>query len=91
MELELKQVRNTLIVRIEGELDMLAADQIREDIDKKIDNSEIKNLILNERTLYRQLSLGMIIVVIKKLARMDGCLSRSQVQVENFVFSAQVN
>jgi stage II sporulation protein AA (anti-sigma F factor antagonist) len=47
MELELKQVRNTLIVRIEGELDMLAADQIREDIDKKIDNSEIKNLILN--------------------------------------------
>jgi hypothetical protein len=28
MELELKQVRNTLIVRIEGELDMLAADYL---------------------------------------------------------------
>ena len=77
MELELKQVRNTLIVRIEGELDMLAADQIREDIDKKIDNSEIKNLILNleKVTFIDSSGLGMIIGRYKSSrARMDGCL-----------------
>ena len=74
MELELKQVRNTLIVRIEGELDMLAADQIREDIDKKIDNSEIKNLILNleKVTFIDSSGLVMIIGRYKKLKGKNG-------------------
>jgi stage II sporulation protein AA (anti-sigma F factor antagonist) len=74
VELEFKQVRNTLIVRIEGELDMLGAEKIRSDIDKKIDHTEIKNLILNlEKVSFIDSSgLGVILGRYKKLSNKNG-------------------
>jgi len=74
MDVELKLVRNTLIVRIAGELDMLVADKMRSDIDNKLDNIEIKNLILNmEKVSFIDSSgLGVIIGRYKKIAGRNG-------------------
>lgn len=35
MEVEYKTIRNTLVVRIKGELDMLVADKMRQEIDRR--------------------------------------------------------
>lgn len=95
MELELKQVRNTLIARIAGELDMLAADQIREDIDKKIDNSEISNLILNleKVTFIDSSGLGMILGRYKKLKSRNGrmYIAGARPQVEKILYFSGIN
>ena len=74
MDLELKLIRHTLIVRITGELDMLVADKMRSDIDSKLDNNEIKNLILNmEKVSFIDSSgLGVIIGRYKKIAGKNG-------------------
>ncbi len=96
MELEFRQVRNTLIVRIKGELDMLVADQIREDIDKKIDkSSEIKNLILNlEKVSFIDSSgLGMILGRYKKVKSQNGqmYIAGARPQVEKILYFSGIN
>lgn len=95
MELELKQVRNTLIARIDGELDMLAADQIREDIDKKIDDSETRNLILNleKVTFIDSSGLGMILGRYKKLKSKNGrmYIVGARPQVEKILYFSGIN
>ena len=95
MELEMRQVRNLLIVRIEGEMDMLRADQIREDIDKKLDNSEIRNLILNleKVTFIDSSGLGMILGRYKKLNSKNGrmYIAGARPQVEKILYFSGIN
>ncbi|NLO22092.1 MAG: anti-sigma F factor antagonist [Syntrophomonadaceae bacterium] len=95
MELEMRQVRNILIVRIEGEMDMLRADQIREDIDKKLDNSEIRNLILNleKVTFIDSSGLGMILGRYKKLNSKNGrmYIAGARPQVEKILYFSGIN
>ena len=38
---DFKQVRNTLVVRISGELDMLVTDQLRQEIDYRLDSNSV--------------------------------------------------
>ena len=47
MDVEYKTVRNTLVVRVKGELDMLIADKMRQEIDRRLEENGIKNLIFN--------------------------------------------
>ena len=47
MDVEYKTVRNTLVVRVKGELDMLIADKMRQEIDRRLEENNIKNLIFN--------------------------------------------
>ena len=74
MELELKQVRNTLLVRIKGEMDMVVAEKLRREIDKKIEAKKISNLIINleQVTFIDSSGLGVLIGRYKKIAAGSG-------------------
>jgi stage II sporulation protein AA (anti-sigma F factor antagonist) len=74
VELDLKQIRNTLLVRLRGEMDMLAAERLRQDIDKKIDSGKINNLIINLEgvTFIDSSGLGVLIGRYKKMVGLRG-------------------
>ncbi len=74
MDLELKQIRNTLIVRIQGEMDMLVAEKLRKEIDRKLENKNICNLVINlEKVSFIDSSgLGVIIGRYKKVSALKG-------------------
>ncbi len=74
MDLELKLVRNTLVVRVKGELDMLVADKIRQEIDSVIENKGINKLIINleKVTFIDSSGLGLIIGRYKKITARNG-------------------
>lgn len=74
MDAELKTIRNTLVVRLEGEFDMLIADSLRKEIDLRLENKQINNLILNlEKVSFIDSSgLGVIIGRYKKVAAANG-------------------
>jgi stage II sporulation protein AA (anti-sigma F factor antagonist) len=74
MGLEFKRVRSTLVVRVSGEMDMLIADKMRAEIDKRIDDKNIKNLVLNlEKVTFMDSSgLGLIIGRYKRISAKQG-------------------
>lgn len=74
MDLDLKLVRNTLVVKVQGELDMLIADKMRDEVDKKLEGNNIKNLIINlEKVNFIDSSgLGVIIGRYKKVSAVNG-------------------
>ncbi len=74
MGYELKQVRNTLVVKLTGELDMLIVDRLRKEIDKRLEEQTFKNLIFNlERVSFIDSSgLGLIIGRYKKMNANSG-------------------
>lgn len=74
MELELKQIRNTLLVRIRGEMDMVVAEKLRKEIDRKLDTKKISNLVINleEVTFIDSSGLGVIIGRFKKISSLNG-------------------
>lgn len=47
MEIEFKQDRHNLIARLTGELDHHSAANLRQAIDRRLGNPEIRNLVLN--------------------------------------------
>lgn len=95
MSVELKLIRNTLIVRIEGELDMLVADKMKKEIDEKLDSNDIKNLILNlERVTFIDSSgLGVIIGRYKKISGRNGRMHivGARAQVEKILYFSGIN
>ncbi|WP_054692795.1 anti-sigma F factor antagonist [Syntrophomonas palmitatica] len=74
MNYELKQVRNTLVVKLKGEMDLLIADKLRKEIDMRLEESNIKNLIINlERVSFIDSSgLGVILGRYKKISSASG-------------------
>jgi len=74
VELELKQIRNTLLVRIRGEMDMVVAEKLRKEIDRKLDTKKISNLVINleEVTFIDSSGLGVIIGRFKKISSLNG-------------------
>lgn len=74
MNVEFKMVRNTLVVRAKGELDMSVADKMRQEIDLKIEENNIKNLIFNleKVTFIDSSGLGLIIGRYKKINSVNG-------------------
>jgi stage II sporulation protein AA (anti-sigma F factor antagonist) len=95
MSVDLKLVRNTLIVRVEGELDMLVADKMRKEIDNKLDNNDIKNLILNMEkvTFIDSSGLGVIIGRYKKITNRNGrmYIVGARAQVEKILYFSGIN
>lgn len=95
MGLEFKKVRSILIVRLTGELDMLIADKMRLEIDKRIDEDGIKNLILNlEKVAFIDSSgLGAIIGRYKKVKAKGGrmFIVGAKPQVEKILYFSGVN
>ncbi|MBO8158691.1 anti-sigma factor antagonist [Thermosyntropha sp.] len=74
MDVELKMVRNTLVVRVNGELDMVVAEKMHREIDERMEKGEVKNLILNlEKVSFIDSSgLGVIISSYRKIAAVNG-------------------
>jgi len=74
MELELRQIRNTLLVRIKGEMDMVIADQLRKEIDRKLDGKKVSNLVINMEkvTFIDSSGLGVILGRYKKINGLSG-------------------
>lgn len=74
MDVEYKMVRNTLVVRVKGELDMLISDKMRQEIDRRLEENSIKNLIFNleKVTFIDSSGLGVIIGRYKKVSANNG-------------------
>ncbi len=95
MDVELKQIRNTLVVRIRGEMDMLIAEKIRQEIDEKLKDKNIKNLIINMEkvTFIDSSGLGVIIGRYKKVTASNGrmYIVGAQPPVEKILFFSGIN
>ena len=74
VELDLKQVRNTLFVRITGEIDMMVAEKLRKAIDHRLETNRISNLVINleKVTFIDSSGLGVIIGRYKKMTNLHG-------------------
>lgn len=95
MNVEYKVVRNTLIVRARGELDMLVADTMRQEIDRRLEENNIKNLIFNleKVTFIDSSGLGVIIGRYKKVTATDGrmFIVGAQHSVEKVLYFSGIN
>jgi stage II sporulation protein AA (anti-sigma F factor antagonist) len=63
VHLDIRTIRNTVVVRTEGELDMLVAERLRQEVDEILSQKGVKNLILNleKVTFIDSSGLGVII------------------------------
>jgi stage II sporulation protein AA (anti-sigma F factor antagonist) len=95
VDLELKLVRNTLVVRIKGELDMLVAEKLRREIDNRLDNREINTLVINldQVTFIDSSGLGVIIGRYKRISAGDGkmYIVGARPAVEKILFFSGIN
>jgi stage II sporulation protein AA (anti-sigma F factor antagonist) len=76
VDLELKLIRNTLIIRLKGEFDMLKAEKIRRQIDERLQDDQVRNLVFNlEKVSFVDSSgLGVIIGRYKKIKEKNGSM-----------------
>lgn len=74
MDIEKKLVRDTMVVRLAGELDLMVADRLRQDLDETLDQGRVKALIIDlERVTFIDSSgLGMLIGRYKKMSALGG-------------------
>ncbi len=95
MSLEFKKIRSTLIVRVAGEMDMLIADKMRTEIDRRIDDKSVKNLVLNleKVTFIDSSGLGVVIGRYKRITAKQGrmFIVGARPQVEKILFFSGVN
>jgi stage II sporulation protein AA (anti-sigma F factor antagonist) len=77
---EIKQ--RTLIVRVEGELDMHVATMFRTTVEEALEKSGVKNLILNlaDVTFIDSSGLGVILGRYKRISQQGGKMSAVQLQ-----------
>ena len=81
MNIEKKIQRQTLLLRLQGELDMQTADVLRQAIDREIDRRGIRTVIINlEQVQFIDSSgLGVILGRYKKLQPLGGKLKITNV------------
>ena len=95
MSLEFKKIRSTLIVRVAGEMDMLITDKMRTEIDRRIDDKSVKNLVLNleKVTFIDSSGLGVVIGRYKRITAKQGrmFIVGARPQVEKILFFSGVN
>lgn len=74
MQIDKKLVRDTLVLRLSGELDMLVSDKLRQDIDQNLEAGKITNLIVNlEKVSFIDSSgLGFLLGRYKKMTALNG-------------------
>lgn len=71
-----EQIGNTLVVKLNGEIDQHCTSEIRDEIDREVDIKNVSTLIfdLGEVTFMDSSGLGMIMGRYKKLKAMGGKL-----------------
>jgi Anti-anti-sigma regulatory factor (antagonist of anti-sigma factor) len=74
VDIDKKQVRDTLVVRLVGELDMMVTDRLRQELDETIDQGRVRVLIIDlERVSFIDSSgLGVLIGRYKKMTALNG-------------------
>jgi stage II sporulation protein AA (anti-sigma F factor antagonist) len=74
VNLDIKIIKDTLMVRVGGEMDMLVADQLRYEIDRVIRGKNIRNLILDMEAVTFMDSAGLAVILgrYKKMAASGG-------------------
>lgn len=82
MKLSTEIKQRTLIVRIEGELDMHVADEFRDVVDEALEQTNVNNLVLNlARVSFIDSSgLGVILGRYKRISQFGGKMSAVQLQ-----------
>ncbi len=76
MSLEKKYHRDTLVIKIAGEFDMVTAEEFRRLVDPELDRRQIRNLVINLGgvSFIDSSGLGVIIGRYKKLSQSGGKL-----------------
>lgn len=74
MQLQFENISNTLIVKLQGELDHHVAKKIRIELDEMISNKRSKNLIFNleEMNFMDSSGIGVIIGRYKNISKFGG-------------------
>ncbi|MFV9510745.1 anti-sigma F factor antagonist [Tepidibacillus sp. LV47] len=77
VHIEMEMEKNTLIVRLKGELDHHTSEMVREKIEKELDKGIVNNLLLNleQLTFMDSSGLGMILGRYKKIRQLKGKMS----------------
>ncbi|QGT98994.1 Anti-sigma F factor antagonist [Candidatus Syntrophocurvum alkaliphilum] len=92
---EYKLVRNTLVVKVKGDLDMLIAEKLRQEIDERLQDDRIKNLILNLESVQfiDSSGLGVIIGRYKQVKSKNGrmYIIGAKKPVEKILFFSGIN
>jgi stage II sporulation protein AA (anti-sigma F factor antagonist) len=95
VHLDIRTIRNTVVVRTEGELDMLVAERLRQEVDEILSQKGVKNLILNleKVTFIDSSGLGVIIGRYKKVSSTGGrmYIVGVQPQVEKILQFSGIN
>jgi stage II sporulation protein AA (anti-sigma F factor antagonist) len=74
LQLKFEVLNNTLVVLLNGELDHHSAEEVREEIDKKIESQNIKNLVfdLTNMRFMDSSGIGVVIGRYKKINKLGG-------------------
>jgi len=74
--------QGVLIVRVEGELDMHVADEFRNTVDKALDSSGVKHIVLNLQgvSFIDSSGLGVILGRYKRISHLGGRILAAHVQ-----------
>lgn len=82
MKLNTEHKQRTLIVRVEGELDLHVADLFRRRVDEALEQAGVSNLLLNlaKVTFIDSSGLGVILGRYKRISQLGGSMSAVQLQ-----------
>lgn len=82
MKINTSLKQGALIVRLEGELDMHVADEFRQIVDQELENSRVKNMLLNlsNVTFIDSSGLGVILGRYKKISILGGKVLVTDIQ-----------
>jgi stage II sporulation protein AA (anti-sigma F factor antagonist) len=74
LRIDFETIHNHLVVKLNGELDHHTAEGIREEVDKEIDNNNIKNIIFDLEGMHFMDSSGIGVVIgrYKKVQKLGG-------------------
>lgn len=74
MRIHFETIHNHLVIKLNGELDHHTAEEIRDEIDKEIDNKNIKNIIfdLEDMDFMDSSGIGVVIGRYKKVHKLGG-------------------
>ncbi|OPX93109.1 MAG: Anti-sigma F factor antagonist [Pelotomaculum sp. PtaB.Bin104] len=87
--MELEQLQDTLIARLNGDLDLGVADDLRNTLDEALDNQPVRNIILNLAgvSFIDSSVLGVVLGRYKRITKIGGrvCFVEPQPQVRRIL------
>jgi stage II sporulation protein AA (anti-sigma F factor antagonist) len=89
LRVDLVMRKDTLVVRLHGELDLVVADEFRTGVDRELERRSVRNLVLNLEgvSFIDSSGLGAIIGRYKRISRQGGkvIITRAKPQVKRIL------